>query len=302
MVDVRPFARRDREQLTRLANAHIATALPGGSVPAATLLNQLEHPIGEYIIGPWVVDLATFVAVERDRVVAAAHLRRYGDDNRVSTSYRNAGEIVWLLCWPDHLDAGRAVRDRALAQLAAWKVTVQYGDGTLPAPGVYGVADSWPHVHRLYGEAGFDPSGGHVEVVFAGSLDGIGEPGPPPVPGLSVRREVGTLGVAFNGVLEGDVVGTFEVDADLTHGGTNVAMAGWADECNHSVREDRRGQGIGTWLVQTAASWLRLGGTTRLLSYAWEDASIEATTRYYRRYGLVPITRNTRGWQRPAPQ
>jgi hypothetical protein len=69
MVEVRPFARHDREQLTALVNAHIAAATPGGSIPTATLLNQLEHPLGEYIIGPWVTDLATFVAVERDRVV-----------------------------------------------------------------------------------------------------------------------------------------------------------------------------------------------------------------------------------------
>jgi hypothetical protein len=26
---------------------------------------------------------------------------------------------VWLLCWPDHLEAGQAVRDAALAHLAA---------------------------------------------------------------------------------------------------------------------------------------------------------------------------------------
>lgn len=82
MVEVRSFARHDREQLTRLVNAHIATATPGGSIPSAMLLSQLEHPLDEHIIGPWVTDLATFVAVQRDRIVGAAHLRRYADDQR----------------------------------------------------------------------------------------------------------------------------------------------------------------------------------------------------------------------------
>jgi hypothetical protein len=143
MVEIRPFARHDREQLTALVNAHIGTVTPGGSIPSATLLNQMERPLGEYIIGPWVTDLATFVAVERDRVVGATHLRRYVDGERVSACYRDAGEIVWLLCWPGDLAAGRAVRDAALAQLTAWGVRVWYGDGTLPAPGAGRGIGTW---------------------------------------------------------------------------------------------------------------------------------------------------------------
>ena len=78
MIEVRPFTRGDREQLARLVNAHVAAAMPGASVPTATLLNDLERPIGEYVVGPWVTDMATLVVVEGDRIVAGAHLRRYG--------------------------------------------------------------------------------------------------------------------------------------------------------------------------------------------------------------------------------
>jgi GNAT superfamily N-acetyltransferase len=298
MVEVRPFARRDGEQLTRLASAHIATATPGGSIPAATLLRQLERPVGEYVVGPWVTELATFVAIERDRVVGAAHVRRYADDDRASESYRNTGEIVWLLCWPEHLDAGRAVRDAALGHLAGWNVRVWYADGSLPAPGVYGVSDSWPHVRLLYEEAGFDPGGAQAEIIFAGTLDAIPPPAEPPMPAMTIRRQLGPLGTAFNAVLDREIVGTYEVDDDLTRGGTNLAVAGWADECNHWVREDLRGQGIGTWLVGHAALWLRLGGTTRLLSYAMEDGHVDRCRSYYQRYGLRPINRTVRGWRR----
>lgn len=298
MLEVRPFARRDREQLARLVNAHVAVVLPGGYVPPATLLSDLEHPLGEFVIGPWVTDLATFVAIERDRVVAAAHLRRYGADSRVSAGYRNAGEIVWLVYWPNHLDAGRAVMGAATDHLVSWGVRVQYANGTLPCPAVYGVSDAWPHVRALYEEVGFDFGDGQVEVVVAGPTAAIAPPGGPPVAGLTLRREVGTLGATFNALLDGEVVGMFEVDPDLTRGGTNLSAAGWADECNHRVRQDMRRRGIGTWLVRSAAEWLRLGGTTRLLSYAVEDQDLEAWIRYYGRFGLRPVNRSTRGWTR----
>jgi GNAT superfamily N-acetyltransferase len=301
MVEVRSFARHDREQLTRLVNAHIATATPGGSIPSATLLSQLEHPLGEHIIGPWVTDLATFVAVQRDRIVGAAHLRRYADDQRASDGYRNTGELVWLLCWPEHLDAGRAVRDAALAHLSRWGVRVYYGDGSLPAPGVYGVSDSWPHVRVLYEEAGFDPSGGQVEIVYAGTIDSLAVPGGPPVRGVTVQRRLGPLGTAFNAVLDGEVVGTYEIDDDLTRGGANLAFSGWADECNHWVRQDLRGKGIGSWLVGHAGAWLRLGGTSRLLAYAIENEHVDRCTRHYARCGLMPVNRTVRGWRRDAP-
>lgn len=298
MVEIRPFARRDREQLTQLASAHLSAVVPGGSIPVSTMLSQLEHPVGEYVIGPWVTDLATFVAVDRGRVVAAAHLRRYADDERASESYRNTGEIVWLLCWPEHLDAGRAVRAAALDCFKAWRVRTWHADGSLPAPGAFGVSDAWPHVQLLFDEAGFDHRDGQVEIIYAGSLEGIALPGDPPLPGLSVRRQLGPLGTAFNAILDGETVGSFEVDDDLTRGGANLAFAGWADECNHWVREDLRGQGIGTWLVALAATWLRFGGTTRLLAYAIENEEIDRCTRYYARYGLHPINRTVRGWQR----
>jgi GNAT superfamily N-acetyltransferase len=299
MVEVRPFARKDRGQLSRLVNAHVAAATPGGSVPVAMLLNDLERPLGEDIIGPWVTDVVTLVALHHDRLVGAAHLRRYTDDDRASESYRDAGEIVWLLCWPDHLDAGRAVRDRSIARLGDWGVRIHYGDGSLPVPGVYGVSDSWPHVRTLYEEAGFDPNAGQVEIIFAGKVEQFLAPGDPPIEGLTVRRQLGPLGTAFNALLNGEVVGTYEVDDDLTRGGANLAFAGWADECNHWVRDDLRGRGIGTWLVANAGAWLRLGGTTRLMAYAIDDgAHTQAWIRYYSRYGLTPINRTTRGWQK----
>lgn len=99
MIDVRPFSRSDRDQLVRLANAHIGAIVPGWAVPTATLLSQLERDRGDYVVDPWVTDRATVVAIEHDRLVAAAHLRRYAGDARVDDGYRDAGEITWSPCF-----------------------------------------------------------------------------------------------------------------------------------------------------------------------------------------------------------
>ena len=42
-IDVRPFHRRDREQLTSLVNAHAAAVVPGIGVSVATVLSGLER-------------------------------------------------------------------------------------------------------------------------------------------------------------------------------------------------------------------------------------------------------------------
>ena len=299
MIEVRPFERRDREQLTRLVNAHVAAATPGGSIPVSTLLSDLERPLGEELIGPWVVELATIVAVERGRLLGAAHLRRYTGEGPASEWYRDAGEIRWLLCWPDRLDAGDALSKRSLDQLSRWGVRIQYADGSLPVPGVYGVPDCWPHVRRLYEEVGFDHAAGQREIILVGSLEQLDPPGEPPVEGVSLRRAVGTtMGVAFNAVLDGQIVGCYEVDDDLTRAGSNLAFSGWADECNHWVREDLRRRGIGGWLLASAGSWLRLGGTRRLMTYVIDGGEADVWIRYYARFGLAPINRTTRGWRR----
>jgi ribosomal protein S18 acetylase RimI-like enzyme len=104
----------------------------------------LREP-GEFIVDPWVSERQTLVAEQRQRVVAAAHLLRYGADERVSESYRDSGEIRWFLCWPeapywpDSAAAGDALAAACVAQLDRWRVSRQYADGALPVLGVYGV-------------------------------------------------------------------------------------------------------------------------------------------------------------------
>src|SRR6266536_995134 len=99
-IEVRPFRRSDREQVTKLVNAHAGAVVPGVSVSVNSVLSQLEREPGEFIVDPWVSDRKTLVAQQRRRVVAAAHLLRYAAGEGVGESYRNAGEIRWFLFWP----------------------------------------------------------------------------------------------------------------------------------------------------------------------------------------------------------
>ncbi len=99
-VEVRPFRRADRDQLAELVNAHIEVVTPGVSVSVNAIMSQLEREPDEYTVDQWAVGRSTLVAVTRDRLVAAAHLVRYGDEERVGEAYRDAAEIRRLVFWP----------------------------------------------------------------------------------------------------------------------------------------------------------------------------------------------------------
>lgn len=307
MPEVRAFSRHDRDDLATLVNRHIGAVLPGGAVPVSTLLSHMERDTDEYILDPWVVDRHTIVGVHKDRVVAAAHLKRYGVDDRVSDDYRNAGDVDWFVCNPNADESGRAVLAAALAHLRRWEVRVCYAGGKLPCLGVYGVPDAWPHVQALLAEAGYDDAGGQIEVILAGDLVAIAPPGAPPLGGLELRRVVGPWGTSFEALLGAERVGLFEVDDG--HAVGNAHLARWADTVNHWVAPSLRGQGIGTWLFRQGCAWLRMGGKERILAYAIEQRAASAPPmelgptgggceQFYRHLGLDRISRTRRGWRR----
>ena len=221
-IEVRPFRRADRDQLTDLVNGHAAAVMPGLSVSVAAVLSQLERQPGEYIVGPWVSDRLTLVAQQHERVVAAAHLLRYGAGEHVGPAYRNAGEIKWLLFWPegprvgspywtDATQAAERLMADCIGQLEHWEVTSQSASGDLPVPGVYGVPEQWPHVRALYERAGFRHEG-HTEVVYMARVEDLQHPDDPPVPGMTVRRSVGLNGTRLSAVLAAETIGYIEVE------------------------------------------------------------------------------------------
>ena len=317
-IDVRLFHRRDRQQLADLVNAHAAAVIPGMGVSVSTILNDLERQPGEFIVDPWVSERVTLVAEQRGRVAAAAHLLRFSADDHTGETYRGAGEIHWLLFWPeapagnpywpDAADAAEKLISACIRQLGTWGVTRQYADGDLPVPGVFGVPEQWPHIHGLYRRAGFIPSG-QTEIVYLAPVADLPRPARPPISGLAVRRTVGMNGTRLSAVLGDEVIGYIEVET-FEEGERLARHGGWADVGNLHVSEHHRREGIATWLLGQAADWLTLAQVGRLLDYAGLAApdpagsagSADQDSTAYRAFlqasGFLELTRTDRGWTR----
>ncbi len=237
-IQVRPFRRSDRDQLTQLVNAHAEAVVPGLSVSVNTVLASLERQPGEFIEDPWVAERVTLVAEQQNRVAAAAHLLRYFPDERAGQDCRDAGEIplgyprstgpmtpapsaaaveipshrrAGNPYWPDSAPAASSLVTACLAQLRDWGVSREYAGGELPVHGVYGVPEQWPHVRALYQEAGFSHTG-HTEIVYLARVEDLPRPASVPLAGLSVRRSAGINGCRLSAVLGQDVIGYIEVE------------------------------------------------------------------------------------------
>ena len=315
-IEVRPFRRSDRDQLTQLVNAHAGAVVPGMSVSVSTVLTALERQPGEFIEDPWVSERLTLVAEQLGRVAAAAHLLRYFPDERAGTSARDVGDIHWLLYWPhapagnpfwpDATPAADALIAACIRQLEEWGVTRQDAGGELPVRGVYGVPEQWPHVSAVYERAGFTHTG-HTEIVYLAVVSDLPRPAQPPLRGLSVSRSLGTNGTRLSAVLAGDVIGYIEVET-FAEGERLARHGGWADIGNLHVAERYRRQGVATWLLGHAADWLQLAQVERLLDYAWLEGTDPGGLDYsgYRAFlpavGFRELTRTRRGWTRtPSP-
>jgi GNAT superfamily N-acetyltransferase len=297
-IQVRPFHRRDREQLTALVNGHIQAVIPGMSVSVSAVLSQLEREPNEAIVDPWVSDRVTLVAVQHDRVVAAAHLLRYGDDGRVSGSHRDLGEIRWLVCWPpdfpwnDAAMAGDRLAAGCHEQFDRWQVGRRAADGSLPAPSIYGIPAQWPHVRAIYERAGFVHDG-DTEVVHLARVEDVPRTEEPPIEGLVARRSLGINGTRFSAHVDDERIGYIEVE-NLADAGRVARHDGWADIGNLHIVEAYRRRGVATWLFGLVAEWLDLARVDRLLTYG--PPSREDLIALYRRVGFVELTRTARGF------
>jgi GNAT superfamily N-acetyltransferase len=299
-VLIRPFQRRDREQVTELVNAHIGAALPGVSVSVNAVMSQLEREPGEIIVDPWVRERATLVAIERERVVAAAHLLLYASDERVGESYRNFGEIRWFVFGPGSEGAADALLAGCAERFERERVARYGADMSLPCPCCYGILDCWPHLKELFVRNGFRHEG-QSEVILAADAARLPRGGEAPIAGLTLRREVlGSIsaGTSFGAWLAGERVGFVLLSTDLTNGGTLSLLTGWGEIDTLLIAEQYRRRGIATWLLGHAADWLRLGHGDRLIAYCLpEQADVLGLAEHV---GFRELSRTERGWMRPA--
>jgi GNAT superfamily N-acetyltransferase len=301
-TEVVPFAPDHLDQLAGLLNAHLDAAVPGFALPAAYLAERLVRDPGEAIVDPWVVRRRTLVAVERDRVVAAVHLLRYGATPEVGPAFRNMGEVAWLVAWPSSGDAAEAVLAAGLRRLADWGAEAPWlCTGSMFVPTVSGVPETWPHIAAVLRGAGYAPEAEREEILYAGRIDHLEPPPAPPIEGLALARRMSDFAPRFAAELAGETVGLFDVSSDVGNDGALPALAGWADPWNLWVDERYRSQGVGSWLVRSAVPYLRLAGCDRMLVTVAVDSERAGAGRFYERLGLVRLARLDRAWK-PADE
>ena len=311
-IEVRPFRRSDRDQLTDLVNAHAAAVIPGLGTSVSAALSALEREPGEFIEDPWVSERVTLVAEQANRIAAAAHLLRHYSDERAGLAARGVGEIHWLLFWPeapagnpywpDSQPAADALMAACIRQLAAWGVTRQEAGGELPVPGVYGVPEQWPHISALYERAGFTHAG-HTEIIYFAKIENLRGHAEAPIAGLSSHRAVGMNGTRLSAMLGDDAIGYIEVE--IFDAGERLPRNGrLAAVGNLHVAELYRRRGVGTWLLSQAAEWLSAADVDRLLDYAWLEGIDPGGGDYADDRAFLPaagfqeLTRTRRGWIR----
>ncbi|WP_367324996.1 N-acetyltransferase [Streptomyces sp. HUAS ZL42] len=297
-LEVRPFRRDDRDQLTDLINRHVAAVVPGVSVSVNTVLSAMERQPDEPLTDPWVSERLTLVAAQRDRVMAAAHLLRYRADAEVSADYRGIGEIDWFVCHPpttflpDAEAAADLLMSACLAGFARWNVRARRASGELPAPVVHGLPCNWPHIRAVYERAGFRHTG-DTEVILIARVADL--PTREPRAGFTVERTLGECGTRFTAYADGRALGFIEVDTALARPERHTRAAGLADIGNLHVDPDSYDAGLEPWLLARAADWLRLCGADRLL--ACEPAADRTAIDHLTSAGFRELTRTDRRWE-----
>ena len=206
--------------------------------------------------------------------MAAAHLLRYADEERVGAGYRGLGEIRWLLVGPGQ-NPEQAAEMRAVADALA-AAAVAHLRGVPP--------DRWPTSACPPRPSTASPTAGRTsrrrfpapaserasawKPCSPPTIDDLPRGGPAPVPGLELRVALGGHGTRFSAVQDGAVIGFYEADTDLTQGGTRSRLAGWADGWELWTAPEHRRRGVATWLLGHAADRMRFAGVRRVLDYA----------------------------------
>ena len=117
-----PFEPSQLPQLLDLVNLHLAAVLPGWALSGTFLAEHLERDRTEPITDPWVEERVTLYAFDAGRLLAAAHLLRYGEGPEVGDGLKGAGEIDWFVSLPDRHDAAAELLKTVRERLATWGV------------------------------------------------------------------------------------------------------------------------------------------------------------------------------------
>ena len=303
LIIIESLQQEHLDQVQALINAHLSTLVAGWGLPLSFIAERLQRNPGEFIVDPWVRERLTLCALVEQRVVAVAHLHRYGTSPEVGPFYQGAGDLAWFLFWPDAQDSAISLLAAVRRQLAIWGVTREYAwDAGLPIGPFVGIPDVWPHIARVLEAAGYAPRTDieGEEIIYGGPIDAVPELSAPPHVALKMQRNVGRfVGTRFVGLVDDQIVGWCNFITDLTIGGTLPALRGWGELAEIEVVESWRNRGIGTWLVQQAIAWHRLGGGKHVVLVTTAENKNAGSGRFYQRFGWKVLTRQRKGWAQP---
>jgi GNAT superfamily N-acetyltransferase len=286
-------------QLQRLINDHLALVVDGWAIPAEAIGQRLQANPAQHILDPWVRQRATVAATEGGRLLAAAHLLRYGEEEAVGEDYRKAMDIAWLVAEPDEPEAADALLEAAGEYGRRWGAAAVFAlDAGLAVPMVGGLPDAWTHIGLALERAGFEHTAGRIERIYGGTLAGITGEGRPAIAGLALEERTQPDGFVLQAIVGRAAAGHCECVADLTERGALPALRGWGELAELEVEEGWRNRGIGTWLIQQALRRLRLAGCERLIFSVDSEDEARGAGRFYRRFGWEVLARHRVGWQR----
>ena len=244
-ISIRPFQRRDRDQVTALANAHLAAVLPGLIVSANALLAQFEREPDEYVVDPWVAERACWSPRQRTTCSPRPYWSATAPRTPVGPGlpWRRRDPLAALL--PESDGPGR--RHPAAARLPGRVPPLagprEFANGALPAPGAYGVPDVWPHIRPCSPEPDSLTAGAR-RCSPSGSPN-CRESVPRRGRRLRIARSVAALGTRFAALGPRPESGYCDVDSMLGEPGRFAAGQRLADIGNLWVEPEFRRRGDG---------------------------------------------------------
>ncbi|MDH6437252.1 GNAT superfamily N-acetyltransferase [Streptomyces sp. SAI-144] len=162
----------------------------------------------------------------------------------------------------------------------------------MPAPAVYGLPHTWPHIRAAFERAGFRHVG-DTEVILIARVPDL-----PPAearPGIRVQRTLGECGTRLTAYADARILGFIEVDTSLARPERHARGAGLADIGNLHIDPGAYDTGLEHWLLAQAADWLCLCGVDRLL--ACEPSTDQVAIDHLTLAGFRELTRTDRHWE-----
>ena len=301
MKNIREFHEDDLPQLTLLINLHISMIIPEWGLPSAYIRSHLDAHPEQYVIDPWVIERKTLLAFDGEKLVAAGHLLRYGIDEKVSDNYKNTGDIAWFVAYPDAMSEARDLLEACVKQMREWGLdSISAWDSGLPIPVTMGIYDKWPHLAKLFREAGFQPKPERQEAIWGGKIVlpfGVNKTLPQTIASQYANGKITILSVAT-----GERIAFANVTAELTMNGKRPLLKDWGELEEIWVHENWRRMGIASFMLKITVSYLMKSGCKHIVFAVTIDDEMAGAGDFYRSMGWDMISRCEDGWELLMPQ